>query len=281
MVYLTIGNPPKTILLNFPDLMSEQIENSIFSAIISHESAESHIYYNIDHSDNKLYLQRNGRLTHQNKSSQKIIYALEWQILKDALNSYKKDYKFHAAGLSHRNNGYLFVGDSGSGKTSISMVLMKLGWKLLSDEFGILNPGSLKLYPFPRNFIIKPHHPVDEDFKNRFVNVAYNMDAQKIMISYIPLSIFGKVESHPVKLKSVFFLKYSESSTYCIAPLGQTEAFANLIKQLYNPQLFKRNSLDHLSNLLNNISFFQLLLPNPFNLEPVQKENLSKQLISG
>ncbi len=281
MVYLTIGNPPKTIALNFPDSMSKQIENSIFSTIISHESAESQIYYNIDHSNNKLYLQRNGRLTHQNKSSQKIIYALEWQVLKDALNNYKKDYKFHAAGLSYNNNGYLFIGDSGSGKTSISMVLMKLGWKLLSDEFGILNPGSLKLYPFPRNFIIKPHHPVDEDFKSRFVNVAYNTGAKKIPIAYIPLSVFGKVENHPVKLKNVYFLKYSESSTYCITPLGQTAAFANLLKQLYNPQLFKRNSLDHLLNLLNNISFFQLLLHNPFTLETSQKESLSKQLISG
>jgi len=281
MVYLTIGNPPRTIALNYPDFMSKQIENSIFSAIISHKSADSHICYNIDHYGNKLYLRRNERLTHQNKSSQKIIYALEWQVLKDALNSYKKDYKFHAAGLSYRNNSYLFVGDSGSGKTSISMVLMKLGWKLLSDEFGILNPGSLKLYPFPRNFIIKPQHPVDEDFKNRFVNVAYNTGAQKIKIAYIPLSVFGKVESRPVKLKSVYFLKYSESSTYCITPLGQTEAFANLIKQLYNPHLFRRNSLDHLLNLLNNISFFQLLLPDPFTLEPVQKESLSKQLRSG
>jgi len=281
MVYLTIGNPPKTIAFNYPDFMAEQIENSIFSAIISHESAESYIRYNIDHSGNKLYLQRNGRLTHQNKSSQKIIYALEWQVLKDALNSYKKDYKFHAAGLSHKNNGCLFVGDSSAGKTSISMVLMELGWELLSDEFGILNPGSLKLYPFPRNFIIKPHHPVDAVLKSRFVNVAYNTGTRKIKIAYIPPTVFGKVASQPVKLKSVYFLKYSELSTYRITPLGQTEAFANLIKQLYNPHLFKRNSLDHLLNLLNNISFFQLLLPNPFNLEPAQQESLSKQLISG
>ena len=100
MLYLSLGNPSRTISIQYPQLLHDKIVSSVFTTHLNEQGYRSDISYNIEISDNKYHLYRNNRLTHRNKSVNKIIYALEWQIVNDCINSYKKQSKFHAAALS-------------------------------------------------------------------------------------------------------------------------------------------------------------------------------------
>ena len=43
----------------------------------------------------------------------------------------------------------------GSGKTTLCAGLSLRGWRLLSDEFGLIRPGTTDLVPVPRPMALK------------------------------------------------------------------------------------------------------------------------------
>ncbi len=67
-------------------------------------------------------------------------------------------YGLHANGLAEHGVGILLVGDTGSGKTTISLSLIMQGWKYLSDDVVLLARGScgITARAFQRGFSIDP-----------------------------------------------------------------------------------------------------------------------------
>ncbi len=280
MLYLHSGSPDKTIAIHSPKILHNKIKSSVFTSLISSHGSLPEVLYNIEASNDKFCLYRNTRLTHRNKSINKIIYALEWQIVNDFIKSYKTQLKFHAAALEYNQNGYLFLGNSGSGKTSISIVLMQLGWKLLSDEFGIMNLDDQKLYSFLRNFIIKPYHPIDQSLKNNYINAIYTTDKKKTEIYYLPPTLFGTVTITKLpKVKKIFYLKNSNESSFKLTELKQYQALPYLLEHLYNHSIVKKNISNFISGIFKNIRHYELLLPNPFRMDHRERQKLSQLLI--
>ena len=280
MLYLSLGDPTITVGLDYPATLHNKIKNSVFSSLLtdSTHSLNPNIIYTIKLLDRKYYLYRNKRKTHQNDDSHKIIYALEWQIVSDFLHAYKDQIKFHAASLSYHNKGTLFIGNSGTGKTSLSIMLMKHHWQLLSDEFGILDPDNLNVYPFPRNIIIKPHHPIDQTQKNNYVSTIYRTDTKKIEIHYFPPSVFGKTIKKSVRLTQIYYLKNTDSGNFRIEKLKQYQALPQLLDHLNNPNIIKNSFLEFVNTIFNTIQHFELYLPDPFKMTSSQQEKLSRQL---
>jgi len=280
MLYLSLGDPIKTIGLDYPAILDSKIKTSVFSSLLTNSTnfITTDINYIIKLTNRKYFLYRNGRKTHQNDDSHKIIYALEWQIINDFLRAYQKKMKFHAASLAFHNEGTLFIGNSGTGKTSLSIMLMKHHWQLLSDEFGILDPGNLNIYPFPRNIIIKPHHPIDQTQKHNYVNTIYRTDTKKIEIHYFPISVFGKTIKKSVRLTQIYYLKNTDSIDFQIKPLKQYQALPQLLDHLNNPKIIKKSFLEFVNSIFNTIQHFELYLPDPFKMTSSQQEKLARQL---
>ena len=280
MLYLSLGDPIKTVGLDYPAVLENKIKTSVFSSLLTNSTypINTDIDYIITFTEQKYILHRNGRKTHQNKNSHKIIYALEWQIINDFLHAFKNKIKFHAASLACHNEGTLFIGNSGTGKTSLSIMLMKHHWQLLSDEFGILDPGNLNIYPFPRNIIIKPHHPIDQTQKHNYVNTIYRTDTKKIEIHYFPISVFGKTIKKSVRLTRIYYLKNTTSVDFRIIKLKQYQALPQLLNHLNNPKIIKNSFLEFVNAIFNSIQHFELYLPNPFKMTSSQQENLARQL---
>lgn len=283
MNYISIPTPAKTIKIGFPPELDQKIRTSVFSGLIENSPApgDRNIHYQIKQPNDKYYLYRNCRLTHRNRNSHKIIYALEWQIVNDFLNAYKNCIKFHAAALSYINRGTLFIGHSGTGKTSLSIVLMNNGWQLLSDEFGILEANTLAIQPFPRNIIIKPHHPIDSARKEKFLNTVYRTDKKRLEIHYFPPAEFGTLRNKPALLKQIYYIKNTSSPNYSIKKLQQCAALPLLLNHLQNPEILKTTLFDFTTSIFNDIRHFELHLPNPFTLTEKQQAKLSKQLAGG
>jgi hypothetical protein len=276
---ITSGNPAVTISLQYPKSLYQQIANSVFSGLVSNQKAIPDIQYRIVFKDGKYLLFRNNRQTHLNRSINKIIYALEWQVVADILNNFKTELKFHAASLTFQQKGYLFIGNSGTGKTSLSITLMRQGWQLLSDEFGILNPVSFEVYPFPRNILIKPHHPISQMEKENYLSIRLKTNHKTSTIYYFPPSYFGQTGAKQVPLKKIFFLHPVASESYKIKAMGQRETIENLLRSISNSNLIKVNFEQFVTNFLKRVKVYELFLPNPFNLPAKVLQKLSSQLV--
>ncbi|PHZ86068.1 HprK-related kinase A [Paremcibacter congregatus] len=62
---------------------------------------------------------------------------------------------FHAGVVERDGIGLIIPAISGSGKSTLSAGLSYDGWRFFSDEFGMLDPASGMLYPYPRPVSLK------------------------------------------------------------------------------------------------------------------------------
>jgi hypothetical protein len=57
--------------------------------------------------------------------------------------------------VSPAGKGILFPAAAGSGKTTLVTALVRAGFGFLSDEVGVIEPGTARLHPFPRALNLK------------------------------------------------------------------------------------------------------------------------------
>jgi HprK-related kinase A len=61
----------------------------------------------------------------------------------------------HAATVERGGKALIVTGDSGAGKSTLSALLGERGWRLMGDEFALLDLDSGLLHPFPRAISLK------------------------------------------------------------------------------------------------------------------------------
>jgi HprK-related kinase A len=61
----------------------------------------------------------------------------------------------HAASVERGGRALILTGHSGAGKSTLAALLGERGWRLLGDEFALLDPVDGSLHPFPRAISLK------------------------------------------------------------------------------------------------------------------------------
>ena len=61
----------------------------------------------------------------------------------------------HAATLERDGRALVLTGESGAGKSTLAMLLAARGWRLMGDEFALLDPESGAVHAFPRLVSLK------------------------------------------------------------------------------------------------------------------------------
>lgn len=61
----------------------------------------------------------------------------------------------HAATVERDGKALLMTGESGAGKSTLAALLGERGWRLMGDEFALVDPDTLALHPFPRMISLK------------------------------------------------------------------------------------------------------------------------------
>lgn len=61
----------------------------------------------------------------------------------------------HAAAVERDGRAMIMTGESGAGKSTLAALLQARGWRLMADEFVLVEPASGLVYPFPRPVSLK------------------------------------------------------------------------------------------------------------------------------
>jgi HprK-related kinase A len=61
----------------------------------------------------------------------------------------------HASSVERDGKVIILTGESGSGKSTLAALLGEHGWRLLGDEFALIEPATGLAYPFPRPISLK------------------------------------------------------------------------------------------------------------------------------
>lgn len=96
-----------------------------------------------------------GRRPHEDRPIGHALAVLEWGLNLVIALRFHGWLLLHAAVLERDGRALVMPAMPGHGKTTLCAALAHRGWRLLSDEFGIVRPGSTDFVPLPRPMPLK------------------------------------------------------------------------------------------------------------------------------
>jgi HprK-related kinase A len=159
----------------------------------------------------------------------------------------------HAATVAKGDRAIILTGESGSGKSTMSAVLMSEGWRFMGDEFALLDPETGMLHPFPRPVSLKNKamDVLSERMKpDRFGPLM--RDTPKGDLRHLipdPASIAAMNEvARPI---AVIFPRFGEAKA--TRPVGQGEVFVRLTQASTNYTALAERGFTALSRLVSTV----------------------------
>ncbi len=171
---------------------------------------------------------------------------------------------FHAASIGIGEGSYLFPAQSGSGKSTMTAGLVLAGYQHLSDEFGLLDPATGMVVPYPRPISLKNESVEIIDKLGGVGCVSIKLDGTpKGRLGYLPpndAAIAG-ISNHKIP-RAVIFPFYSPGATADRISHTNADAVMKLILSSSNYELMGERAFDALTSMGSKIKAFDIRYPD-------------------
>ncbi len=192
-------------------------------------------------------------------------------------------FDLHAAGLVRNRTGFLLLGSSGSGKTSITLSLVRQGWQYVSDDALLLksSKSGIEALTFRKNFLLDTtlaaHFPEispylyktsNGDINKRFLDVDLVYPDLYCPNTLPKVLIFTHIAPLPVskltrvgKIPALIELTKQSASIFLNRQNAQTQfdILKQLVFQTVNYQLFAGRDLheapEKISEVLSDVIY--------------------------
>ena len=263
----------------FPELKKSS-ENKIPDIIIRFEDLDHNHHslnfkkinngglWEIQHNDKKSIFFWENELIFKVENGKEIIVNIKSTINKSFLRSliltqamgillHQRGYLvLHGSSVKMNNNAVVFIGESGNGKSTITVALNNKGYPLITDDVSAIT--------FKENIpIIFPSFPRIKLWVDIIKNLTYDKDLTiKIRpdLEKYSYPIEECFHPDPVPLKRIYLIEKGKKNE--IINLNNKDALINLIRNSYNFKIFgiseKSYNLFQCSNLINNVSLKNL-----------------------
>ncbi len=221
-------------------------------------STEWHLHRDAEDSGIPLYtIYADGKAALQSETLDKALDRLEWSITTRILHAHRHFLQIHAAALVGEQGALMIVGPSGSGKSSLALSLLLQGWKCLSDEIVFIDPSSLRIFSFPRNFHLSRetlrHFPA---LVMRDDVLAFTDASGKSRID--PALITGEWTTISAQPWCLVFPAHGPDYLAALTPLGQTHSLTLLTAQTLNLGEFGMRGLEALAHFAGKCDSYML-----------------------
>ncbi len=180
-------------------------------------------------------------------------------------------FDLHAAGLVREGTGYLLLGGSGSGKSSIALNLVSRGWQYISDDAILLKSsgGRIEMLAFRKKFFLDTalvkHYPEIFPYLEKSTNGDSNkrfLDVDAVYPDQFRSSGFPKV---------LIFINIVPKLESKLTPVDRLHALIELTKQsaslFFNRQAAQAH-FDALKQLVYQTDSYQLFAGRDLYEEP-------------
>ncbi len=280
MTNLQVSFNNNSIGISIPEEIISLVHQNIFSEVIS-DCLKDQVDFSVLRKDNVFHLFHQNREIYSTENPHELVYTLEWNVVDELINLSTGVFQIHGATLNHRDKSFLFIGEPGSGKTSLSILLSKLGMNFLSDEVSLVDLHNYNAYPFPRNLIIKQH--LLELISIPAAHQPLLIDAkedQKEKAFFLPISHFAGNNQFSVnKVAKIFFLAPVNDIGFNIQLIGDHQAFNRITPQIFNIgeiQYFHEKII----HLITEIPTFILEIEKPLLLSDLRQQKLLEKILS-
>ena len=193
--------------------------------------------------------------------SDQALTALEWGINLVIAIRVNHLLMFHSAAVERSGGVMLLPAWPGSGKTTLCTALIHRGYRLFSDEFGLMDPQSGDFLPLPR---LMP-------LKNQSIAVIRNYLPEAVLGDAILNTQKGTVAharpprdsivrtSEAAKARWIIFPKWVSNAPLKLDPLPQSEVFLLLASNSFNYELLGEAGFKAITQLVRTCHCYKLV----------------------
>ena len=200
---------------------------------------------------------------------------LEWQLDIFLAAAVTKSFLLHGGAVAKNGEGSLFLGESGSGKSSLTLAMLERGYQYYTDDLVIIDPKKAELSPFPKPFSLKDPSlfPALQEKSPAWLgpNESRSPDRRKRtgrndkLVWYIhPADVRpDAVGTASVPVTNIFFPIYDPQSEPHIEPLTSGQAMRRLFINTVNFDLIGPGGLGLVSRLVKSARCFKVVVNGP------------------
>ena len=157
----------------------------------------------------------------------------------------------HAATVERDWRALLMTGESGAGKSTLAALLGERGWRLMGDEFALLDPDDLSLHPFPRAISLK----------NEAIGLFDGVAADRLgpLLEGTPKGNIRHLRpnadavarmAEPARPAMILFPRYGANFERAVRPVGAAEVFVRLTQASTNYVALGERGFEALTGLI-------------------------------
>jgi len=180
----------------------------------------------------------------------------------------KEYYLLHAGVVARDGAGIMLPGPPGSGKSSLTMALLRQGYRYLSDELAVVDVSTGCLHAFPKPLSLKAPSlfPHLGDRKHVWFGpeIGASKKARRGGRDYQPVWYVHPEDVRPdavgesVPIRFVIFPQYAAGAMPELQPLPRGQAVRGLLRNSVNFRRFGRDALYLLTRLAEQAQCFSL-----------------------
>ncbi len=187
--------------------------------------------------------------------------TLEWGINLVIASRVNHLLLFHSAVVERNDRVILFPAWPGSGKTTLCTALVHRGYRLFSDEFGLMEPHNGTFFPIPRLMPLKNESiHVIRDYLPEAVIGHEILNTQKGTVAHVRPPKESIIRSgETAEAKWIIFPKWVAGSSLSFEPLPDSEAFLLLASNSFNYEVLGETGFQAVTRLISTCSCYKLI----------------------
>ena len=201
-----------------------------------------------------------GYATHEDMPTDHALAVLEWGINFVVAMRFSSFLMLHSAVLERGGRALVMPASPGHGKTTLCAALAHRGWRLFSDEFGLMRPQSDQFVPMPRPMPLK----------NESIAVLREFAPEAVLGPEIPRTRKGTVAHVRAPLASVkrsgehapagwiVFPRWRAGARFSLQELPRSDGFLRLATNAFNYEKLGAIGFDTLKRLVDGCRCFRL-----------------------
>jgi HprK-related kinase A len=167
---------------------------------------------------------------------------------------------FHSAVVEKTGRAAILAGSPGSGKSTLCAAMLARGWRLLSDEFGLLDPMRSWLLPIPRPVALKDDsiRLIERLLPHLRIGRAFTPTRKGTIAHLRPPTEAVERQAEPALPGWVVFPRHAQNAETRLVPLGKAAGFMRLQENCFNYTMLGRTAFDALGQLIEAAECYEL-----------------------
>lgn len=261
-----LAEPLYRLYSNYPLLERDRVFSAhvelretrrIFPALATHRPS-------VEGSRRRVRFSVDGRTPHDDMPADQALAVLEWGLNLVVAMRFHRFLMLHAAAVERGGRVMLLPASPGHGKTTLCAALVHRGWRLLSDEFGLLRPGSMKVVPIPRPMPLK----------NASIEVMKAFAPEAMLGPAIPNTMKGTVAHVMAPASSValadeeapaawvVFPRWEAGAKLSLVPVAPSRAFMSIARNAFNYEMLGESAFETVRQIVDAARCLRLSYSN-------------------